>query len=523
MRKINEVLRLAFEENRSQREIARSLNIGRSTVGEYLARAREAGLNWPLPEDWDEVRLEAELYPPPLPVGTFRPVPDWNWVHRELSKRKKTKATLQLLWLEYRADHPEDGYGYSRFCGLFREWQDTLDVACRQPYRAGEKAFVDYAGQRVEIIDRSTGEVWLAPVFVGVLGASNYTYSEATRSRSLRDWTASHVRMFEFWGGCPALLIPDNEKAAVRQASYYEPDLNRTYHDLATHYGVTVLPARPYMPADKAKAESAVQNVERWVLAPLRHHTFFHLSEVNEAMRPLLDALNNRPFQKLDGSRLSRFEELDRPALRPLPPTRYEYAEWKQAKVHIDYHIQVAKHFYSVPHQLARQPVEVRLTATTVEIFHRGQRVAAHLRGQSKGSFTTDPGHMPRHHRAHLEWTPDRFRRWARDIGPQTARLVEGILQTRAHPEQAYRTCLGLMRLQREYGPERFEAASHRAAEIGAFSWSSVKSILESGFDRLPLQPSLPLRLPQRHPNVRGADYYRNPEHPNIPNPFQGD
>jgi transposase len=329
--------------------------------------------------------------------------------------------------------------------------------------------------------------------------------------------------MFEFWGGCPSLLIPDNEKAAVRQASYYEPDLNRTYHDLATHYGVTVLPARPYMPADKAKAESAVQAVERWVLAPLRHHTFFHLSEVNEAMRPLLDALNNRPFQKLDGSRLSRFEELDRPALRPLPPTRYEYAEWKQAKVHIDYHIQVAKHFYSVPHQLARQPVEVRLTANTVEIFHRGQRVAAHLRSRSKGSFTTDPDHMPGHHRAHLEWTPDRFRRWARGIGPQTVRLVEGILKTRSHPEQAYRTCLGLMRLEREHGPERFEAASHRAAEIGAFSWSSVKSILESGFDRLPLQPSLPLRLPQQHPNVRGADYYRSPEPPNTDTPFQGD
>lgn len=523
MRKIREVLRLASEEGRSQREIARSLDIGRTTVGEYLARIREVGLSWPLPDGWDDVRLETEIYPPPLPKGTARPLPDWNWVHAELSKRDKTKATLQLLWLEYRADYPDDGYGYSRFCELFHEWQDTLDVACRQPYPAGEKGFVDYAGPKVEIIDRATGEVWLAPVFVGVLGASNYTFCEATRSRSLPDWTASHVRMFEFWGGCPALLIPDNERAGVRQASHYEPDLNRTYHDLATHYNVTVLPARPYKPADKAKVESAVQNVERWVLAPLRNHVFFHLREVNEAMRPLLDGLNDRPFQKLEGSRRSRFEELDKPALRPLPLTRYEYAEWKQGKVHIDYHVQVAKHFYSVPHHLARRPVEVRLTSTTVEIFHRGQRVAAHPRSQRKGSFTTEPGHMPDHHRAHLEWTPNRFLRWAKGIGPESVRLVEGILKTRAHPEQAYRTCLGLMRLEREYGPQRFEAASHRACEIGAFTWSSVKSILESGFDRLPLQPSLPLQLPQAHSNVRGADYYRSSQHPDSDTLSHGD
>lgn len=276
MRKIKEVLRLAFEESRSQREIARSLNVGRSTVGEYLTRAREVGLGWPLPGDWDDVRLEAELFPPPLPAGTPRPLPDWERVHGEMSKRKKTKVTLQLLWLEYRANHAEDAYGYSRFCDLYREWLGTIDVVCRQPYEAGEKGFVDYAGPTIEIIDPDTGEVTQAMVFVGVLGASNYTYCEASRSRSLEDWTASHVRMLEFWGGSPTLLIPDNEKSGVSEASYYEPDLNRTYHDLATHYGLIVLPARPYKPADKAKVESAVQNVERWVMAPLRHHTFFH-------------------------------------------------------------------------------------------------------------------------------------------------------------------------------------------------------------------------------------------------------
>lgn len=518
MRKIKEVLRLALGEGRSRREIARSLNIGRTTVGEYLSRARQAGVGWPLPEGWDDVRLEAEFFPPPLPTGTTRPLPDWQEVHRDLSspRRKKTGVTLQLLWLEYRAAHPDRGYGYSRFCELYREWRETVDVVCRQPYVAGEKAFVDYAGLVVEITDSETGELWEAPIFVGALGASNYTYCEAGRSRKLPDWIGAHVRMFEFWGGVPELLIPDNEKAGVRQASYYEPDLNRSYHDLAIHYGVTVLPTRPRKPADKAKVESAVQNVERWVLAPLRHHTFFHLSELNRAIRPLLAALNDRPFQKLEGSRRSLFEELDRPALQPLPPGRYEYAEWKQAKVHIDYHIQVDHHHYSVPHQLAGKPVEARLTATAVEVFHRGRRVATHLRSRRRGGYTTDSGHMPDHHRRHLEWTPERFQRWAKRVGPETVQLVKAILESRPHPQQAYRTCLGLMRLEREYGRERLEAAAARAVEIGGLSWSSVKSILESGFDRLPLQASLPLRLPQEHPNVRGPDYYRSSESPHT-------
>lgn len=512
MRKIKEVLRLNMAEGRSQREIARSLSIARSTVREYLIRAREAGLSWPLPEGWDDERLEAELFPAPPPAGTPRPVPDWAAVHREMSRKKKSGVTLQLLWLEYRATHPEDGYGYSRYCELYRAWREKLDVVCRQPYPAGEKGLVDYAGQMVELVDPGTGEIEQVPIFVGVLGASNYIYCEATRSRSLPDWIGSHVRLFEYWGGVPELLIPDNEKAGVRTASYYEPDVNRTYHDLAAHYGVTVLPARPYAPTDKAKAENAVLQVERWVLAPLRHHTFFHLSELNGAMRPLMSGLNDRPFQKLEGSRRTLFEDLDRPALRPLPPDPYEYAEWRKAQVHIDYHVQADRHHYSVPFALARRPVEVRLTRTAVEIFHWGRRVAAHRRSHRKGGYTTEPGHMPEHHRAHLEWTPERFRRWARDVGPATARLVAALLDSRPHPQQAYRTCLGLMNLAGRYPADRFEAACRRATAIGGLSWSSVKSILETGFDRLPLEPEPSLNLPREHANVRGATYYRGPD-----------
>lgn len=331
-------------------------------------RAREAGLSWPLPEGLDDAALEAALFPPLPPSRVPRPEPDWNRVHRELRRHKG--VTLRLLWLEYRAVHP-DGYGYSRFCDRYRLWRGRLDVVLRQVYRAGEKAFVDYAGPRFAVVDGRTGEARDAVVFVGVLAASNYTYVDVTWSRALPDWTASHVRMFEFFGGVPELVIPDNEKAGVRAASRYEPDLNPSYQELATHYGTTVLPARPRKPREKAKVETAVQHVERWVMAPLRHQTFFSLGELRGAVAPLVAALNERPFQKTDGSRLSWFEDLDRPALKPLPARRYEFAQWRRARVNIDYHVQAGGGFYSVPHALARREVDVRLAAATVEVFHR--------------------------------------------------------------------------------------------------------------------------------------------------------
>lgn len=400
MRKIREVLRLFHEQGRSRRQIAQSLGLAHSTVGRYLRRAERAGLGWPLPVELDDRALEARLFPPAPSPGTSRPVPEWRRIYEELSSHKG--VTLQLLWLEYRENHP-DGYGYSRFCELYRAWRDQLDVVLRQTYRAGEKCFVDYAGVPVEVVDAETGELREAVVFVGVLAASNYTFVDLAWSRSLPDWIAAHVRMFAFFGGVPEVVIPDNEKSGVRQASRYEPDLNPTYHELATHYGTTVIPARPYAPRDKAKVEAAVQAVERWVLAPLRHHTFFSLAEARRAMAPRLEALNERPFQKLEGSRRSLFETLDRPALRPLPATPYAYAEWRKARVNIDYHIQVRHHFYSVPHQLARREVEVRITATTLEVFHHGRRVALHVRSRRKGGYTTDPNHMPAAHRAHQE------------------------------------------------------------------------------------------------------------------------
>ncbi len=507
MRKIRELLRLKYELGRSHREIAASLGIANSTVSGYVRRADAAGFSWPLPEGLDDAALEAELFPALPPSRVRRPEPDWGRVHRELQRHEG--VTLQLLWPEYRAVHP-NGYRYSWFCERHKAWRKQLDVVMRQVCRAGEKAFVDYAGPKFPVVDRSTGEERDAMVFVGVLGASDHTFVDVTRSRSLPDWTMSHVRMFEFRGGVPELVIPDNEKAGVREAGRYEPDLNPTYQELATHYGTTVLPTRPGRPRDKAKVEAAVQNVERRIMAPLRNQTFFSLGELRDAIAPLPAALNERPFQKTEGSRRSWFEDLDRPALKPLPAERYEYAEWRKARVNIDYHIRIAHAFYSVPHPLGRCEVDVRITAQTVEILHKHRRVAAHLRIHGKGGYVTEPSHMPAAHRAHAGWTPSRLIAWGRKTGPHAAAFIERLLESRPHPEQGYRSCLGLMKLLRAYSAERLEAACRRALDIGTLSCRSVKSILTTGLDQAGNEEQPTLSLPSEHAHIRGPEYYTN-------------
>lgn len=504
MRKIRELLRLKWEFGQSNRQIARSLKISNSTVLECMRRAEKAGLSWPLPDDLDDVQLEELLYPPSPPSSVPRPLPDWEYVHKELRRKD---MTLQLLWVEYKEEHP-DGYQYSQFCEHYNRWRGKLDVVMRQTYKAGEKLFIDYAGQTVPIIDRETGEIREAQIFIGVMGASNYPYVEATRTQQLPDWISSHVRMFEYMGAVSAVLVPDNTKTGVKDASYYEPDLNPTYHEMAAHYGTVVIPARPEKPRDKSKVEAGVQLTERWILARLRNHTFFSLLELNQEIARLLKEIVDIPFQKLEGTRRSLFESVDRPAMRPLPATPYELARWKKARVGIDYHVQIDYHFYSVPYQLARSEVEARYTATAVEILHKGHRVAAHVRSYERGRFTTDPAHMPEAHRKHLEWTPERLITWAAKVGPSTADLARAIMEHRPHPEQGYRSCLGLMRLSKKYGGDRLEAACMRALKIGGNSYRSVDSILKSGLDRSPVEEQQVMPLPADHANVRGADYY---------------
>jgi transposase len=506
MRKIRDVLRLSLGEGLPRRRVGAAVGLPYTTVADYLMRARAAGVGWPLPEAMDDAALEARLYPPAPAAAAGRSPPDFGAVHGELRRKG---VTLELLWVEYRERHP-DGYGYSQFCNRYRQWARRVDVVMRQEHRAGEKLFVDFPGQTVPVVDPTTGEVSRAEIFVAVLGASNYTYAEAVPSQELPHWVGAHVRAFAFLGGCPQLLVPDNLRSGVARADRYEPDLNRTYQEMAAHYGCAVIPARPNKPRDKAKVEVGVQLVERWVLARLRTRRFFSLVELNAAIRGLLDELNNRPFKKLPGSRRSLFEALDRPALKPLPARPYEYATWRLAKVNIDYHVEADRHWYSVPHQLVGQRVDVRLTATTVEAFCRGRRVASHLRSARPHAFTTDPAHMPASHRAHREWSPGRIVRWASTVGPKTAELVEGVLTSRPHPEQGYRSCLGILRLGRRYGDRRLEAACGRALAVRAFSYRSVESILRTGLDRQPLLALVaPPVVPRPHDNLRGPTYYR--------------
>lgn len=506
MRKIKEVLRLRHVNGLSHRAIATSCGIGLTTAREYLVRAKAAGLSWPLEAGMDDGALEKRLFPPPPRAGEAeRGVLDWSAVHREL----RTKGvTLQLLWQEYRAVYPE-GYGYTRYCQLYRAWAKTLDVTMRFEHKAGETLYVDYAGPTMEVINPQTGEVMQAHIFVGAQGASNYTYVEATFSEGLRDWIGSHVRAMEYFGGVNAVVVPDNTKAAVTSPHRYEPDLNKTYADWAQHYGCAVVPARALKPRDKAKVEVAVQGVERWVMAPLRKRTFFSLAELNRALHERLEAYNRKPFQKLEGSRASLFEQLDRPALSPLPQTRYEFAQWKLATVHIDYHVEVDKHRYSVPYQLVHKKVDVRSTHSTVEVFYKAKRVASHKRSTHKGRFTTQTEHMPKAHQEHVKWPPDRLIRWARKTGEHTEKLIARILASRPHPQQGFRSCLGILRLGKRYGPERLEAACKRALAINSLSFKSIESMLKHGLDQKPLPEQQPQLPAIEHTNVRGPEYYQ--------------
>ena len=507
MRKIHEVFRLKFACGLSDRRIARSCSIARSTVGEYLRRFAGAGLSWPLPPELDSGALERLLFPlSPSEVPILgRPLPDWTQVHRDLRRKG---VTLSLLWEEYRSAYPQ-GYGYSWFCDLYREWSGHVDLVMRQDHRAGEKLFVDFAGQTVPIVDRHTGEVlYEAQIFVAVLGASNYTYAEAVRTQSLPDWIGAHVRAFSFLGGVPEIVVPDNLKSGVTKPCRYEPDINPTYHAMAAHYGTVVIPARVKKPKDKAKVEAGVLLVERWILAALRNRIFTRLTELNEAIRGLLARLNERSFQKLPGSRSTMFETLDRPALKPLPSTPYVFEEWSYARVGIDYHIEFDGHYYSVPYALAKKQVDIRSTASTVEAFHDGKRVVSHVRSSLKGKHTTVHDHMPSSHRRHAEWTPERIRRWAEEVGPETAAHVITIMERRTHPEQGFRAALGIMRLLREYGAERLEAACRRAAKYRLYSYKAVANILKTGADKQDGSANAPAPPPILHDNIRGPGYY---------------
>jgi transposase len=505
MRHVKDILRLKFHNRLSLREIARSCGLPVSTVGDYLQRAQAAKLTWPLPEDIGDSELMARLMDSacaPSDCSPVKPLPDWPAIHQELRRKA---VTLQLLWQEYRQVHPE-GYGYSRFCELYERWASVLDPVLRQAHEPGQKLFVDWAGPTVPI-HHADGTIGQASLFVTVLGASNKTYVEAFADQQLESWIAGHCRAFAFYGGVSRAVVPDNPKTAVIRACRYEPVLHQTYHEMAEHYGTVILPARVKKPRDKAKVETGVQIASRQILAVLRDQRFFSVAELNQAIRPLLDKLNAQPFQKLDGSRDSWFESLEKDKLLPLPPTPYELATWTKATVNIDYHVAVDHHFYSVPYHLIHRELDVRLSERAVELFLESKRVAAHARSHLRGKFTTLDEHRPKSHQRYLDWTPSRMVQWARQTGPQCARLVEQILESRPHPEQGFRSALGVIRLGKAVGAQRLEAACARALRLGIASYRSIKSILENNLDRQAEEPELPLNSPA-HENVRGQEYY---------------
>ena len=510
MRNLKEVLRL-HSLGLKQQQIARSCQIAQSTVHQYLKTAAAAGVTWPLPADWDDRQLEEAFCSKPQLHSRRQKneTPDFGAIRQQLQSHRH--LTLQLLWEEYYQDHP-DGYRYSRFCELYRDWVKHLDVVLRHEYRAGEKLFVDYAGDKIPIYDQQTGDVdFHASLFVAVLGASSYTFAEATRSQDLSCWIESHVRALEFFGGAPEVVIPDNTKTAVKHPCRYEPELNPTYRELAEHYGFAVVPARPYKPRDKAKVEAGVQVAQRWIVAALRHRKFFHLADLNEAIAELLDRLNARWFRKhRDVSRTLLFQQLDRPALKPLPE-RYVFAQWKPVRPNIDYHVEIDRHYYSVPFQLVGQQLDARYTAMTVEIFHRGIRVASHLRSYTAYAATTIHQHRPKSHQAHLEWTPSRLIHWAATVGPATAEVVRTILERKLHPEAGYRACLGILSLAKAYTATRLEAASQRALLLQVYSYQSLKSILKRSLDRQPMLEAESDRSGPHHDNIRGPHYYDPP------------
>ena len=498
VRKIRDVLRLKAA-GLSDRKIAAVIGSARSTVQECVRRTREAGLVWPLSEELTESALHARLYERSVPLSS-RPQPDFAELHAELSRPGVTRL---LLWQEYKAARP-DGWQYSVFCDRYRRWLATQELVLRQNHPPGEKLFVDYAGHTVPITDPHSGEVREAQIFVAVLGCSNYTYAEATWTQSLPDWLGSHVRALEYLGGAPAAMVPDNLKSGVTRAHRYEPEINPSYQDFAEHYGVAILPARVRKPRDKAKVEAGVLVVERWILARLRNRTFFSLGELNTAIGELLEQLNHRPFKKLDGSRHSRFLELDRPALRALPARAYEFGEWKKAKVHPDYHIQVGRAYYSVPYRLIGEQLDVRLSAQVVEIFHAGALVATHPRTLERGRRSTRDGHRPQRHVAVIENNLAYVLERAAAIGPATLEVLRQQAARRVHPEETLRSAQGILRLARDFTAAELERACERAVALKSYSYRAVRTLIEA-----PAAPEPQAALDLVHENVRGPGYFQ--------------
>ncbi len=506
MDKIREILRLKFEKGLSERKVARACAVSRPTVAKYVRGALLAGIGWPLKPEMDEAWLDERLGDRRRAgQKPRRHLPEMSKIRKELSRKG---VTLQRLWQEY-IENNSGGYGYTQFCEYYRRWAGANKTCYRQTYKAGEFMFVDFAGQKIPYFDVESGTLKYAHLFVAVLGASNYTYVEVCENEQQHCWTMAHVRAYEYFNGVTELAVPDNPKALVRKPDRYDPDINQSYWEMLRYYGTAAMPARVRKPRDKAKVESGVLVAERWILAPLRNHKFFSITQIIEAVKPLLEKLNDTPFNKMEGTRRQHYEQIDRPKLRPLPKKRYEYAVWKVATLNIDCHFTAMKHFYSAPHTYRQQQLKVRIASNRVEAFSKGHRVASHIRSFIPNRYTTVKEHLPPKLQAYDAWGPQRIVEWAHDTGPYTAAMAKAIIESKPFPQLGYKSCMGLIRMGKNFGKDRLEAACHRALALGSWHYQSVKSILATGKDKEPL----PVRTQQieikiDHPNIRGGNYY---------------
>ncbi len=505
MHRLKEILRQKLVHKRSHRDVEKAVGVSVGLVSKIVKQAETLGLTAEDIDALDEKELESRFYGVRTPKDIERPLPDPAEIHVEL---RRVGVTLHLLHMEYLEKFP-NGFQYSKFCNVYREWLAKRAPTMRQTHVGGDKTFVDYSGKKPHIVDPETGEIREVELYVAVLGASNYTFAEATYTQQVADFVASTVQAFAFFGGVSRAIVPDQLKSAVIVSNRYEPGIQRSFDELGRHYGTTILPARPGSPRDKAKVEVAVQVAQRWILARLRNQVFHTLGDLNARIRELNADLNARPMRLYKASRIELFERLEKPALRTLPTDAFEHAAWKKAKLNVDYHIAYDNHFYSAPHSLIHEEIWVRATSTTIEVFHRGARVASHPRSYVHFRHTTVTAHMPMAHQKHTEWTPSRIQGWAGTIGPMTEELTRAILAERHHPEHGYRSCLGLFRLAKRYGHDRLEAACARALGVSARSYRNVESILKNGLDRAPaLDSASPTNSGVVHENVRGRDYY---------------
>lgn len=507
MKKVKEILRLKYDAKLTHRQIGKSLNISASTVSRCVTSAQAHGLSWPLPDAMDEASLERLIYGLVSDSTLDLLKPDFAYLYTEYQKHKH--VTKQLLWEEYKAAHGKTAYSYSQFCNLFRDWLNKRKITMRQTHKAGEKMFVDYAGQTIPIYNQHNTEVHEAQIFIAVLGASNYTYAEATLTQSLPDWTSSHVNAFNYFGGTTEVVVPDNLKAGVSKACKYDPDINPTYHQLACHYNIAIIPTRIYSPKDKAKVETGVKIVEQWILARLRNYKFFSLEELNKRIKKLLIDLNAKPFQKLPDNRHTAFIKIDKPALKPLPNQKYIYTEILMATVGVDYHVEIDGHYYSVPYTLTKRRVEAHIEGNCISVYHKGERVAMHAKSQEKGCHTTKTEHMPEAHKYFSEWSPDKFITKANTLGVNVVNIIKHILNERRHLEQSYRSCLGILNLVKDYDASRLDSACKRALEIGAPRRKNVQLILRNGMDRIEANDATEAFVTTSHENIRGSQYYQ--------------